>query len=228
MRMADRTLRDLAVRITRPARLALSRVTFPGSEDYWERRYARGGDSGAGSYGDLARFKAQVLNEFVNLHDVGSVIEFGCGDGHQLGLATYPSYIGLDVAPSAITLCRKNFEDDPTKSFYLYSTPHFLDHERLFRADLAISLDVLFHLIEDDIFEGYLRHLFSAADRFVIVYSSDEEVPTKSGHVRHRNFSRWVAANIDDFRFVERISNPLAGIEMSESHFYVFERTSEA
>jgi hypothetical protein len=37
---------------------------FPDSATYWEQRYARGWNSGVGSYGRLAEFKAQVLNNF--------------------------------------------------------------------------------------------------------------------------------------------------------------------
>jgi hypothetical protein len=32
---------------------------------------------------------------------IRSVIEFGCGDGNQLGLMRYPSYLGLDIEPCA-------------------------------------------------------------------------------------------------------------------------------
>jgi hypothetical protein len=63
---------------------------FPGSADYWERRYAEGGDSGHGSYGRFAEFKAEVLNRFVAEQRIESIVEFGCGDGNQLTLASYP------------------------------------------------------------------------------------------------------------------------------------------
>lgn len=76
----------------------LSALRFGGSREYWEARYSQDGDSGSGSIGRLARFKAEFLNSFVLEHDVGSVIEFGCGDGRQLQLAEYPRYIGLDVS----------------------------------------------------------------------------------------------------------------------------------
>ena len=61
--------------------------TFPGTVRYWEERYRNGGHSGDGSSGQLADFKAEVLNGFVKLYNVSSVIEFGCGDGKQLLLA---------------------------------------------------------------------------------------------------------------------------------------------
>lgn len=63
------------------------------STDYWESRYATGGTSGPGSSGKLAEFKAEVLNSFVRRDNVLSVIEFGCGDGNQLSLASYPDCI---------------------------------------------------------------------------------------------------------------------------------------
>ena len=93
---------------------------FPGSLHYWEERYQNSGTSGAGSYGRLAKFKADVINSFVRENKIGSVIEFGCGDGHQLSLAFYPQYVGLDVSPTAIKMCKEKFAQDKTKSFFLY------------------------------------------------------------------------------------------------------------
>ncbi len=171
---------------------------FTGSKEYWERRYVRGGTSGRGSYGELARYKAEFLNEFVRTHGVHSVIEFGCGDGNQLSLGAYPEYIGLDVSKSAILRCRDRFREDTSKSFFLYDGEAFIDRRPLFRADLALSLDVLFHLIEQAVWESYLRHLFSAAERFVICYSSDSDSPSREAHIRHRAFSGWVAMHFPD------------------------------
>ena len=36
-----------------------------GSRNYWENRYHAGGNSGAGSYNLLAKFKAEVINDYV-------------------------------------------------------------------------------------------------------------------------------------------------------------------
>ena len=92
--------------------LLRQRIGFRGSARYWERNYARGGTSGPGSYNALAEAKAAFLNDFVRTRQVRSVIEFGCGDGHQLSLADYPAYIGLDVSRSAIELCKRRFAGD--------------------------------------------------------------------------------------------------------------------
>jgi hypothetical protein len=95
------------------------RKPFPGSRTYWEERYAGGGNSGVGSYSKFAEFKAEVLNDFIVSNSVGSVIEFGCGDGNQLSLANYPRYLGFDVSATAIDLCHAPFAGDESKSFKL-------------------------------------------------------------------------------------------------------------
>jgi SAM-dependent methyltransferase len=198
------------------------RPPFPGSEAYWRARYASGRDSGRGSRGELAAFKAEFLNAFVAEHRIASVIELGCGDGQQLQLARYPRYVGLDVCAEAVRLCRHRFAGDPTKRFEL--APEHAGEE----ADLALSLDVVYHLVEDSVFESYMQRLFDAGRRFVIVYSSNTDRNPESGpaHVRHRHFTRWVESHRPDFRLVCRVPNPhpyRAG-EGSFADFFVFSR----
>jgi hypothetical protein len=85
-------------------RLSLLRqqLSFQDSTRYWERNYARGGTSGEGSYGALGQAKAEFLNGFVRDQGVRSVVEFGCGDGNQLSLASYARYVCLDVSRTAL------------------------------------------------------------------------------------------------------------------------------
>lgn len=176
---------------------------FRGSAAYWEQRYARRGHSGSGSLGRLASFKARILNEFVHANAIQSVVEFGCGDGNQLELARYPRYVGWDVSPTAIRMCRERFQHDPTKEFRVYRA----DQCNLEVADLAVSLDVIFHLVEDDVFDRYMRDLFASATRFVVIYSSDEECPP-TYHERHRRFSDWVARHATEWTLQGRVANP--------------------
>src|SRR5690349_10767553 len=68
----------------------VNRVRYRSTSNYWESRYARGGNSGPGSYGRLAAWKAEFLNDFVRDNEVKSVVELGCGDGNQLRLMRYP------------------------------------------------------------------------------------------------------------------------------------------
>jgi hypothetical protein len=56
------------------------------------------------------------------------------------------------------------------------------------RADLAMSLDVIFHLVEDAVYDQYLERLFAAGERYVVVYSTSADMPgTGVAHVRHRD-----------------------------------------
>lgn len=182
--------RKFAIAAKSPIKTLMRKRTFS-SEAYWNYRYVNGGNSGPGSYQHLAKFKAEALNKFVSAHQIRSVMEFGCGDGNQLLLAQYPRYTGYDISPTAIELCTNKFRDDPNKEFFA------LKHYDGRTADLAISLDVLFHLTEDSVFEDYMRRLFDSANQYIAIYSSNfDEPPTQqSPHVRHRNFTSWILKN---------------------------------
>jgi hypothetical protein len=65
--------------------LLRQRIAFRGSALYWVRNYARDGTSGPGSC-DAA---GEAKDDFVCAREVRSVIEFGCGGGHQFSLADY-------------------------------------------------------------------------------------------------------------------------------------------
>jgi SAM-dependent methyltransferase len=206
----------------RQVSLLRQRLGFQGSASFWERRYVRGGWSGPGSYGDLASGKAKFLNDFVRERDIDSVIEFGCGDGNQLSLASYPHYVGLDVSKSAIELCIHRFADDRAKSFFLYGGSAFVDRDGLFSARLALSLDVIYHLTENSIFESYMSHLFAAGLQYVIIYSTNAELRDDAPHVTHRKFSSWVDDYSTEWRLDSVTKGPGTGPRAAD--FYVFER----
>ncbi|MBS0214176.1 MAG: class I SAM-dependent methyltransferase [Proteobacteria bacterium] len=198
---------------------------FRGSSNYWRQRYRLGGDSGAGSGGIAAEYKAQVLNDFVRAHGVADVIEFGCGDGRQLELAQYPAYLGLDISEEAIAWCRQRFGGDPGKRFAL------LDDYTGEDADLALSLDVLFHLVEDEVYFDYLDRLFAAGRRFVVVYATSvADAPRTLRHVRHRPVETDIRARFPGFtRLVEveaMLPPPVEQGEGGYTRFMVYRRAS--
>lgn len=215
-------LRGRIARILWKGRDSSRRKPFSSSGDYWRTRYSGGGNSGPGSYNHLAEFKASVLNDLVESEAFRDVIEFGCGDGNQLAYARYPRYTGYDISPDALDLCRNRFRGDSSREFFLMS-----DYDGR-QAALAISLDVIFHLIEDDVFEAYMATLFGAARRCVVIYSSNEDSPPDRPvpHVRHRNFTRWVATNCPGWTLVRVVPNryPYNGDHQSTSFasFHVF------
>lgn len=197
-------------------------ITARSSGRYWERRYAVGMTSGPGSYGQLADYKAGVLNEFVRANNIASVIEFGCGDGNQLSLARYPRYLGLDVSRTAIATCAARFKDDRTKSFLWYDPEHTVNLGSFVGAELALSLDVVYHLIENSTYHRYLDDLFLSAQRYVMIYSSDKEDAQRAPHVRHRKFTLDVQHRFPEFTLLQHLNNPHR--DQTFADFYVYQR----
>jgi hypothetical protein len=208
---------------TRRISIARQRLAFTGSATYWERNYELGRTSGSGSYGDLAQGKASFLNAFIRERNIMTVTEFGCGDGNQLSLAEYPSYTGLDVSRSAIHICKQRFAGDMTKSFFLYDGSCYVDHAGRFAADMAISLDVVYHLVEDSVFEQYMTHLLAAGRRYAMVYATNEEIPHTAPHVRHRRFSTWIERRFPEWQLVQVAPGPNIG--PGRADFFVYERS---
>lgn len=201
----------------------VNKINF-GSKNYWETRYLKGGTSGPGSYGKLAEFKAEIINSFIEKNNISSVMEFGCGDGNQLDLLKIPEYHGYDVSAEAIKICSAKFSNDPTKTF------ENIDDYNLEKAELVLSLDVIFHLVENNVFENYMSRLFKAPKKYVLIYSSNsDDIDVKgSFHVKHRKFTSWIDHNIKDFKLVDEIENkfPFNGndMESSFSSFFIYSR----
>lgn len=168
---------------------------FRNSRQYWEARYRLGGHSGEGSRGEAQHYKTGIINQFIKDYAINSVIEFGCGDGQQLRTLHIPHYVGVDVSPTVLSLCKKEFGSDSNKKFVL------LDDYAGQRAELSMSIDVIFHLVEDKTYDDYLTRLFAAGTRFVIIYSTSTDlVDTGVSHVRHRNVLADVSARFPTFR----------------------------
>ncbi len=200
--------------------------SFKSSADYWQNRYRTGEASGNGSYGRLAEYKADFLNNLVTETDASSILELGCGDGAQLALATYPKYLGVDIVLGAVEICREKFKSQPGWSFTHTSDPTY----RLRTYDLTMSLDVIYHLVEDDVFESYMNDLFRLANHTVVVFSSNEDATTNFAHVRHRRFTDWVEANKPGWSLHEHAPNPypLDPTDPSDTtfaEFFVFTKT---
>lgn len=204
--------------------VALRRRFFKGTADYWETRYARGGNSGAGSYGKLAEWKAEIVNAWVAELGVTSVVDLGCGDGNQLSLAKYPRYLGLDMSATAVRMCIERFRDDPTKSFLRYEPADLADPAGWLRADLALSQEVIFHLIEDETFADYMRRLFNSAERYVIICSNDTAGTEQGPTEKHRDFTRWIAQHKPEWALEKRVEPP-ADLDMMSS-FFLYRRST--
>ncbi|MGV3631116.1 MAG: class I SAM-dependent methyltransferase [Bacteroidota bacterium] len=172
----------------------------------------------------MAHFKAEVLNAFVAEKGINSVLEFGCGDGHQLSLSQYPKYTGLDDSETAIERCRELFKADRSKSFLLYGSKE----AKQIKTELSLSIDVIFHLVEDQVFEDYMKRLFAGAEKFVVIYSSNYD-NSQTFHEKERAFINWIEQNEPGWKLFRKTDNPYPydpndPDNTSKSDFYFFEK----
>lgn len=197
------------------------------SSSYWNNRYKSGGNSGTGSYGHLAQFKADILNEFFEKHQIRKVIDYGCGDGYQLSLLKMNKYVGYDVSREIIRRNRERFVEDSSKEFYEYDEygKHLDENNK--ENDCALSMDVLFHLVEDEVYHKYMMRLFSTPNiKYVIIYSTNHE-GYRAEHVRDRQFDIFISTHFKTWKLCRFIHNPYHAIpypEGSISNFYIYKR----
>lgn len=193
------------------------------TKKFWTDRYSNFGNgifttSGYGSYGVLADYKANFLNTMFDIYGIKSVIDIGFGDGNQLSKLKVKDYTGFEIAQTAIDLCVKRFPDFKFKTIDQY------DGEK---ADLSMSLDVIFHMTSDDLLNQHLDLLKKSSNRYIVIYGLDSDTPpiaNVSEHVRFNKFSD----KMGEFKLICHESNPHSwhGNPENEtwSDFYVFRK----
>lgn len=176
-----------------------SKITkkFTNSSRYWEERYYYGGNSGRGSYHEDAKIKVNFLNDTILEYDLKHVIDIGCGDGHNLSLFNTFNYFGIDLSETIINENKRKFIGDKYKKFYLLKDNqlNIINEINSYvnkNNSIIISFDVIFHLVEDNIYKDHLDFINSINAAYCLVASSDEHVNYNLSvpHVRHRNYSK--------------------------------------
>jgi 2-polyprenyl-3-methyl-5-hydroxy-6-metoxy-1,4-benzoquinol methylase len=175
----------------------------------------------------MAIFKSQVINSFIQRNKISTIIEFGCGDGSQISLGLYPNYLGFDISPVAIRICKDKFSADSSKDFKLIK-----DYANE-KADLVLSLDVIYHLVENKVYQDHMKLLFNASNHFVIIYSSNtnEKLTDNSLHVRNRKFTDWIDTNCKNWKLVEIIPNKYPSFGNPEigsfADFFIYQKNQQ-
>lgn len=163
---------------------------------YWDRRYRRGDDSGLGSRGERAELKAAVINAVIEMFDIKSVVDWGCGDGEVLSKITADvAYTGVEISPFMLSRLRKT-----------YSDRRFVDVKDIvdLYADLALSFDVIFHLPSDSDYHEHLAQVFASADRLVMIHGTSHDGGQTARHVRWRD---WLPDVPPKWQLIEQTAN---------------------
>jgi SAM-dependent methyltransferase len=168
---------------------------------YWDRRYREGRTSGAGSEGAAAAAKAAWLNALFAREKIASVIDWGCGDGAVLALLALDgvSYDGVDVSS---TILARNRARWPEHRWICEggSGLSFADVP----AGLAVSSDVILHLVDDADYDRHLAQVFGSASRFVAIHGTDHDGGRTARHVRWRHWTPDVAARYPQWGLIEQ------------------------
>lgn len=156
---------------------------------YWNNRYDRGGRSGPGSYGFVAHVKSEFLTSFVKKHAIKTMVEYGCGDGNNLCLTTEKNpnlkIIGVDISTTALDLCRRKMPEH----VFVHKNDYVAAAEPV---DLVVSLEVIFHLIEDEVYNDYMRSITSIGSEWLVILSPDQDERRQhagAAHVKKRKYS---------------------------------------
>ena len=197
------------------------------SKKYWNNRYIEGGNSGAGSYNNLAQFKGDIINNFIGKNKIKSMVDYGVGDGNQLKLINTKKliYTGIDVSEFIISKCKEEFKDDKTKTFI-----HADNIDNKLKAELVLSCDVIYHLIEEHVYKEYMENLFSMSKKYVIIYAKNEDI-NHSIHVKFRKFSNYIESNLPEWQLIKHIPNKFQQLKLGEnndntspSDFYIYKK----
>jgi SAM-dependent methyltransferase len=99
--------------------------------------------SGPGSHREPTRRVADTIVQLVDWCNIYSVINIGCGEDWWMP-DVQADYLGIDVAPEALTVARKNH---PNREYKLWDARYALPDPE---PDLAIVRDVIQHMSIDD------------------------------------------------------------------------------
>jgi hypothetical protein len=169
---------------------------FENSNQYWKNVYKWGGNSGKGSRGDLAAEKADFVNAFCRAHDIDTVVEFGSGDGVCASMIEVERYIGFDISDTALKFARSRCQNQDTHRLFNYDKWTLeqirskVSENKLSDNILNLSMDVMYHLVEDKVLNQYIDCLCKTPSKYVAVFSTDPGVDGSAArHVRQRAYS---------------------------------------
>lgn len=199
------------------------------AEKYWDQRYRNLGGSGSGSRGRLAAFKAHTVNLLATKHGAKTCVDLGCGDGFLRQFYLFDKYVGVDTSFEAVKMCSGIYSQDD----YVHLTLDTQEYVSRLRMDMVLSMDVTFHILNDDPYRRYLD-LLCAVGRIVVLYAPNrthQYMLNELGSIAPHCYFRPTALDLHDrgLQLIESIRCPWPAERYgpehgSHSNFYIFGR----
>lgn len=163
--------------------------------------------SGAGSRGDLLKFKIDFVNKFVKDYEVSSILDLGCGDLHFASQLSVDKYTGVDIVDHVhpTSIAAKDFTTKVSR---------FDELDDVDGAELCMSIDVLYHILPDEVdyLHAALDNLFIKSTKYILVYAQDPENTTVRDNGNHICNSQWKSyLEEKDVTLIYEQETPMAG-----------------
>jgi SAM-dependent methyltransferase len=176
---------------------------------HWNRRYAEGHNSGAGSYGEPLARKIDWLSR---LRPVRSITDVGCGDfnfgANLLRRFSDATYIGLDTSEVIIRRNRRLYSSERV-SFRMTR-----EGAKFPVSDLVLCVDVLFHILLEQQYQEMLQTLELSWRKYLAISAYEYDGFSKV-HVCIRKFDPEIFGKPVLREVIE---------EDGQMYFYIFER----
>lgn len=202
-------------------------MNLSSATDFFDVNYRTGGTSGEGSTVDVTTSYRFILEEFIRLNEVRTVLDVGCGDwkfSRRIPWADYGiSYLGLDVSPFIVAQNTKAYGHDHCRFAVIRSPSDILDYGKF---DLIISKDAMQHMpsavISEylDVFEKAGRHCLLTNDASP-PYQLNEDIEPggwRALDLRKPPFSRNSAVIAE---YVNYFGEEIPGYERRPATFFV-------
>ena len=158
--------------------------------DHFNQRSLSGNRSGWGSVGVWAELKRSMLWK---AFPFGSMLDIGCGDMVYLSffepfVSNEFCYLGTD---GSLDVIRRAKEKCPGHNFRKLMISEMIETNLNHDYEVIVCYDVLFHIVEDSLYDGLMKWLLSSSARaLALTYLRVEEEGPRKGHFVIRDFGR--------------------------------------
>lgn len=205
--------------------------------DFWNQRHGKlglysGGDKGISNYENFEFYihRLSMILKLINKYYIGKksleVLDAGCGKGFFSNGLFSSGYIvsGIDSSVNAISFCKENYPE-------IFFKQDDLDNFVLNKAfDVVVCIDVMFHIVEDNLWEKSVKNLaYHAKNNSIIIISdyidavdSEKTIGEKIKYIKYRNKKRYSKV-LEPFGFFLKNVVPY-NILSNKNSFMVFHR----
>ena len=110
------------------------------------------------------------------------------------------------------------FQNNSKYNFDVYNK-NYVNNEKY---ELSLSLDVIYHILDDNEYKKYMEDLFNFSNKYVIIYSNNYS-GHKCGHMYTKIFTKDIKNWFSNYKLKQFIKQKYP--EQSSADFYIYEKS---